>query len=117
MKLGTAHRLKNLRFADDLLLIGRGLHQTKGMLEDLTNEAKAFGLEVHMDKTKVMWNGVGLATAVTSPDICGKQFEVLDSSSATMYLGRLLCLRHDMTHDIGLKSHGQGMGEVCSVQG
>ena len=74
------------------------------MLEDLIHEAKLFGLEVHMDKTKILQNGVGRATSATSLDICGKQFEVLGSESSTMYLGRMLCLRNDMTHDVELKN-------------
>jgi hypothetical protein len=104
VKLGTPHRLQNLRFADDLLLIGRTLHQARGMLEDLIQEAKVFGLEVHMDKTKVMWNGIGQGTAETSLSILGKQYEILDSSASTMYLGRMLCLSNELTHDVELKN-------------
>ena len=103
VKLEGPRRLQNFRFADDLLLVGRSLGQAKGMLEDLIHEAKAFGLEVHMDKTKVLWNGVGQATAETRLDIDGKQFEILGSDSSTMYLGRMLCLRNDITHDVELK--------------
>ena len=41
------------------LLMRRFFYQVKGMLEDLIVGARACGLEVRPDKTKVLWNGVG----------------------------------------------------------
>ena len=43
----------NLRFADDLLLIGSSRAQVKHMLEDLVLEAGKVGLKLHMGKTKI----------------------------------------------------------------
>ena len=46
--------LNNLRFADDLLLIGSSRAQVKNMLEDLAKAATKVGLKLHMGKTKIM---------------------------------------------------------------
>jgi len=46
--------LNNLRFADDILLIGRSRAQIRHMLEDLALEAGKVGLKLHMGKTKVL---------------------------------------------------------------
>ena len=43
--------LQNLRFADDVLLIGRTMPQIRGMLEDLSREAAKVGLNLHFGKT------------------------------------------------------------------
>ena len=78
MDLGGAEMLTNLRFTDDLLLIGKSLHQVKAMLEDLMTEAAAYGLETHPDKTKFMWNGEGRINKQGNVDINGQKFEVLN---------------------------------------
>ena len=49
----------NLRFADDLLLFAPTLTIAKQMLSDLIEIAASYGLEVHEDKTKFLWNGHG----------------------------------------------------------
>ena len=46
--------LQNLRFADDVLLVGASLEQVTEMLEGLQREAKAVGLQLHMGKTKIL---------------------------------------------------------------
>ena len=43
----------NLRFADDILLVGRSLHQIKQMLVDLRLEGAKVGLELHPGKRKI----------------------------------------------------------------
>ena len=72
------------------------------MLEDLIVEARACGLEVHPDKTKVLWNGFGRGSACEQVTVPGQAFEVLKPEAATMYLGRLFCFRE--THDVELCS-------------
>ena len=42
-------RLTNLRFADDLLLIGKSRKQFTKMLEDLSNASRQIGVDVHME--------------------------------------------------------------------
>jgi hypothetical protein len=51
--------LQNLRFADDVLLIGRSHVQIQGMILDLQQEAAKSGLELNLVKTKVLNNGTG----------------------------------------------------------
>ena len=51
--------LTNLRFADDVLLIGNSVQQVTEMLNDLSSAAQKFGLEVHMGVIKILWNQVG----------------------------------------------------------
>ena len=81
---------------------GGSLHQAKQMLGDLILEARRFGLEVHEDKTKFLWNGVGRGTAASNLELCGKHFEVLNGEASTMYLGRKLSLRS--LHETELKN-------------
>lgn len=47
-------RLSNLRFADDILLVGKSLHQVTKMLEDVHEIAGESGLALHPDKTKIL---------------------------------------------------------------
>ena len=56
---GQTGRLTNLRFADDILLIGRSLHHVRTMLRDLVQDAGKVGLEIHPGKTKILNNGIG----------------------------------------------------------
>jgi hypothetical protein len=53
---GRDRYLTNLRFADDVLLVGRTLHQVKEMLSDLVDEAGKVGLSIHPGKTKILNN-------------------------------------------------------------
>ena len=92
--------LTNLRFADDILLIGRTLPQIKQMIADVMESCKKVGLSLHPEKTKIMHNARGYGSKVTKAKINGEEFEVLDGQSSTMYLGRLLTLTD--THDVEL---------------
>ena len=56
---GVAERLTNLRFADDVLLVGSSLQQVSAMLQDLAAAAGKVGLELHPDKTKILANACG----------------------------------------------------------
>ena len=85
-------RLLNLRFADDLLLVGASLHQAKSMLRDLIAKAREYGLEVHETKTKILWNGIGRGTPAQHAEMDGRTFEILPAHGSSMYLGRLLSL-------------------------
>eukprot|EP00973_Karenia_brevis_P092502 12412730-Karenia_brevis.AAC.1 len=70
IRVGTGSQdvLQNLRFADDLLLVGASLEQVSKMLEDLMTEAAVCGLAVHMGKTKILCNGIGPKTK--TKDVC-----------------------------------------------
>ena len=64
-------------------------------------EAKRYGLEVHEDKTKILWNGMGRGTSADKLEIGGRSFEVIRDEASTMYLGRLLSFQN--VHDTELK--------------
>ena len=93
--------MTNLRFADDILLVGRSLHQIKYMIADVKHEAAKAGLELHPEKTKIQHNDIGYGSRVRSASIDGMQIEVLESSATTLYLGRALSLTD--VHDAELK--------------
>ena len=89
--------ITNLRFADDILLVGRTLPQIKQMIADVAAEGKKVGLELHPQKTKIQHNNIGYGSRVTSASVSGMLIEVLDPADGAMYLGRALCLTD--THD------------------
>jgi hypothetical protein len=80
-------RLTNLRFADDLLLIGRSRQQVTKMMCDLVHEA---------GKTKILFNGVGRQGGPVPGvvNVAGDEIEVLAGDRTTMYLGRALSLQN-----------------------
>ena len=81
--------LLNLRFADDLLLVGRSLFQAKAMLEDVSQAAQKVGLSLHFGKTKILHNGKGQDVSKTDVHIDSQIVEIV---SSTDYLGAKLCL-------------------------
>lgn len=100
--VGSSH-LQNLRFADDLLLIGTTRAQVKHVLEDLVTEASKAGLQVHDGKTVGLTNmfarrGVAVQKHI---EVHGKQIQVLPHHEGTKYLGRLLCF--NSYHDSEIK--------------
>ena len=102
---GEEGQLTNLRFADDIMLLGRSLSQVKEMLADLVREAGKVGLEIHPDKTKIMNNGIGIHQNVCEVEVAGRTIEILPRDQSAMYLGRLLNLGslHDTELDHRLR--------------
>ena len=92
----TTTRLTNLRFADDVLLIGRTKAAITRMLTDLYDLAHDYGLELHPEKTVVLFNDSKRSshTARTPVDIRGNAVQVLPFAGSTKYLGRLFTF-HD----------------------
>ena len=84
--------LQNLRFADDVLLVGTSLKQIELMLNDLAVESVQAGLEIHQGKTKVLSNVTKRRgyNRKASIDIMGSAVEVLPINKYTEYLGRVL---------------------------
>ena len=85
--------MTNLRFADDIMLVGRTLPQIRSMIADVARAAAEVGLELHPEKTKILHNGIGYGAGVTQTSCNGMSIEVLDCQKHAMYLGRALCLR------------------------
>ena len=87
---GEDRFLQNLRFADDLLLIGKSLPQVRQMLEDLAEGAGEVGLQLHTGKTKILSNakvrrGVSAAKQVK---VGMQEVEDLAVDDSVMYLGK-----------------------------
>ena len=47
-------KINNLRYADDTTLVARDEDEMASLLERVTNESRALGLEINLDKTKLM---------------------------------------------------------------
>ena len=92
MMPSVEERLTNLRFADDILLIGRTLPQIKQMLVDVAEECAKVGLSLHPEKTKILHNNMGYGRHVKAAKAGEMVIEVLGAESSTMYLGKLLSL-------------------------
>ena len=92
--------LTNLRFADDILLVGRSLPQIKRMIEDVQRESAKVGLELHPEKTKIQHNNIGYGSNVRKAIVGGMTIEVMVPHSSNMYLGRALTLTN--VHDAEL---------------
>ena len=76
LDLGGGERLQNLRFADDVLIIGTSLLEVQRMLEDLSIEAKIAGLNIHPEKTKMLANSKGRQGSETNKEVIMEVMEV-----------------------------------------
>jgi hypothetical protein len=85
-----AQHLTNLRFADDILLVGRTLPQIKQMIADVSVEGAKIGLQLHPEKSKIMNTGIGCGSGVRNAKVEGMSIEVLEAGASAMYLGRSL---------------------------
>ena len=91
--MGEDHwKLTNLRFADDVILIGTTFHQIQGMLEAIQLAAGARGLVLHPDNIKISSN----ATRETGRpkerkvQIGDVSIGVVPLDGSVKYLGKLL---------------------------
>ena len=84
--------LTNLRFADDVLLTGRSLHQIQCMLSDVHETAGAVGLCLHPEKTKILTNVTKSRGRGSQKEAVVKGFhiEILPSDKTVKYLGKML---------------------------
>jgi hypothetical protein len=108
MGTGDQSRLSNLRFADDVLLVGTSQRQITMMLSDMHVAALRFGLQLHPEKTKIMTNttrksGRGTCTKAT---IEGMDVSILPLSGCVKYLGRQLCFEN--SHEVELQNRIRG---------
>ena len=113
-----AKLLNNLRFADDLLLIGRSRAQVKHMLEDLSREAGKVGLKLHLGKTKVLSTRSQRrgCLAQTHVEGLGEKVEVLAETEGTVYLGRAVNFSnfHDAEIDNRIYSGWAAFGKITN---
>ena len=89
-KTGIAERLTNIRYAADLILFSKSLCECQHMLESLVDVLYEYGLELNVNKTKI------LSTEVAHED---KTYlitdhgavEIVAAKSKHKYLGRGFC--------------------------
>ena len=82
-------RLTNLRFADDVLVIGRSLKQVAEMLMLLKAETGKCGLELHPEKTKILSSTNRQNRPRNKFTYVGDmRIEILPRTSELKYLGR-----------------------------
>ena len=82
-------RLTNLRFADDVLIVGSSLKQVTEMLTLLKAETGKCGLELHPDKTKIISStNRQNRPRNKSTKVGDMRIEILARNSALKYLGR-----------------------------
>eukprot|EP00973_Karenia_brevis_P057516 7999391-Karenia_brevis.AAC.1 len=86
MQLGhvTDMAMTNLRFADDILLVGRSLPQIKQMVADVATEGAKVGLMLHPEKTKIMHNNIGYGSRATNAMINGMNIEIMSPGTPAM---------------------------------
>ena len=89
--------LLNLRFADDLLLLGRSHFQVQSMLSDIREAAAQVGLSLHFGKTKVLHNGRGQDVRRKSVKVVTADVEIVE---VTDYLGSKLSLKNTMDCEV-----------------
>ena len=84
--VNQGERLTNTRYADDVLLYARSLHEVQEMLSILHDELAKVGLQMHGEKTKVLTTTPSdTSTYLVVGDM---RIEVLPSSACHKYLGR-----------------------------
>ena len=76
-----------MRYADDILLLGKSLYEVVSMLELLVPILAEYGLELNAQKTKVFCNTDGTEDAMSCKTICGN-IDILSSTQKLKYLGR-----------------------------
>ena len=106
---GSDRALTNLRFADDVLLIGQSKADIRKMLLQFEESARRFGLKLNFDKTQVLaqrrWSK-GCQHICTG----NSRVQILNEDASERYLGRTFCLRdgHRAEHQHRISSAWAG---------
>jgi len=99
-------RLTNIRFADDLLIFGKTLHEAVSMVEKLVHILAEYGLEMNVKKTKLL-STTTISNETVLVDTSVGFLELVSAGSFHKYLGRSwpgnLCNRGEaaVSHRIG----------------
>ena len=87
------HRLRNTRYADDMLLYARTLPELQEMAEMLISELQNVGLELNFKKTKILHtHDADEFNDTDFINIYDQLIEVLHDDQHHRYLGRYLSL-------------------------
>ena len=91
-------RLRNLRFADDIILLAESEGKRKDMLQDLNNEGERYGMKLNKNKSKIMYNEVARSRLRTGVMIDGEQLEEVTEHK---FVGRLVTSCNEISKEIG----------------
>lgn len=97
MRTEHSQRLTNLRFADEIILLGSSLSHIKSMLDQVENACAAVGLALHPDKSMIMHNRLGTGQHPDEIYIGGGKIAIKPCSFSTNYLGQALSLTEFQT--------------------
>ena len=88
----AGRNINNLRYADDTTLMAESEEELKSLLMKVKEESKKVGLELNIQKTKIMASG-----PITSWEIDGQTVETL---SDFIFLGSKITADGDCSHKI-----------------
>ena len=95
-------RLTNLRFADDVLVVGRSLPQLSDMLLLLQAESAVSGLQLHPEKTKIMSStNRGHRPRQKFVRVGDMKIELLARDGKIKYLGRQIAFENATQVELG----------------
>ena len=87
--------LSHLIFTDDIILFAKSPEELTSMLTDIHNTSKPAGLDMHLGKTKVMFNEHAKKCTIT---VNGENIKEVDSF---VYLGKTVTKDGDLLPEIG----------------
>ena len=88
----AGRNIKNLRYADDTILIAESEEELKSLLMKVKKESEKVGLKLNIQKTKIMASG-----PITSWEIDG---ETVETVSDFIFLGSKITADGDCSHEI-----------------
>lgn len=88
----NGENITNLRFADDVILIGKNTNELRNMVKELKDESKKHGLSINMSKTKFL-----ARTEETEIEIDG---EIINKTNDCIYLGQIISCENVMDKEI-----------------
>jgi len=90
--------LNKLRFADDVVLVGKSKEEIQKMMQSFDEQSREAGLECSIGKTKLMSNRVG--EGVVKIKIGNEEAEVVDSLK---YIGKRLSFEEGTAKELSKK--------------
>ena len=88
----AGRNINNLRYADDTTLMAESEEELKSLLMKMKEESQKVGLELNIQKTKIMVSGL-----ITSWEIDG---ETVETVSEFIFLGSRITTDGDCSHEI-----------------
>ena len=88
----AGRNIKDLRFADDIILMGESKEVLKSLLMKVKEESEKTGLKLNIQKTKIMASG-----PITSWQIGG---ETMETVTDFLFLGSKITADGDCSHEI-----------------